>query len=43
VCTQVADGRNGLQLWKVAADLNKKQLPKADKGWSSKWRDEHGG
>jgi hypothetical protein len=33
---QVVDGwRNGLQLWRVAANILKKQSRTADKGWSS--------
>jgi hypothetical protein len=32
---QVADGGDGLQIWKVAASILNKQLRTADKGWSS--------
>jgi hypothetical protein len=31
---QVADGGNGLQIWRVAADILTKQSRTADKGWS---------
>jgi hypothetical protein len=33
---QVADGGNGLQLWRVAANILNKQSRTADKGWSSR-------
>jgi hypothetical protein len=32
---QVADGGDGLQIWRVAANILNKQLRTADKGWSS--------
>jgi hypothetical protein len=32
---QVADGEDGFQIWRVAANILNKQLRKADKGWSS--------
>jgi hypothetical protein len=32
---QDADGRNGLQIWRVAANILNKQSRTADKGWSS--------
>jgi hypothetical protein len=32
---QVADGGDGLLLWKVAASIFNKQSPTADKGWPS--------
>jgi hypothetical protein len=32
---QVADGRNGLQIWRVAANILNKQSLTANKGWSS--------
>jgi hypothetical protein len=32
---QVADGGDGLQLWREAANILNKQLRTADKGWSS--------
>jgi hypothetical protein len=32
---QVADGGDGLQIWKVAANILNKQSRTADKGWSS--------
>jgi hypothetical protein len=31
---QVADGREGLQLWRVVWNILNKQSRKADKGWS---------
>jgi hypothetical protein len=31
----VADGRDGLQLWRLAANILNKQPQKNDKGWSS--------
>jgi hypothetical protein len=34
-CPQVADGGDGLQIWKVAANILNKQSWTADKGWSS--------
>jgi hypothetical protein len=33
---QVADGGNGLQIWKIVANILNKQSPTADKGWSSR-------
>jgi hypothetical protein len=33
---QVADGGNGLQIWRVAANILNKQSRTADKGWSSR-------
>jgi len=32
---QVVDGREGLQIWRVAANILNKQSRTADKGWSS--------
>jgi hypothetical protein len=32
---QVADGGDGLQIWRVAANIMNKKSRKADKGWSS--------
>jgi hypothetical protein len=32
---QVADGGEGLQIWRVAANVLNKQSRTADKGWSS--------
>jgi hypothetical protein len=32
---QVADGGNGLQIWRVAENILNKQSRTADKGWSS--------
>jgi hypothetical protein len=32
---QVADGGNGLQIWRVAANILNKQSRTVDKGWSS--------
>jgi hypothetical protein len=32
---QVADGREGLQIWRVAANILNKQSRAADKGWPS--------
>jgi hypothetical protein len=32
---QVADGGDGLQLWRVAANIVNKQSRTADSGWSS--------
>jgi hypothetical protein len=32
---QVADGKDALQVWKVAANILNKQSRTADKGWSS--------
>jgi hypothetical protein len=32
---QVADGGDGLQIWRVSANILNKQSGKADKGWSS--------
>jgi hypothetical protein len=34
-CPQVADGGEGLQIWRVAADILNKQSRTADKGWPS--------
>jgi hypothetical protein len=34
---QVADGGDGLQIWRVAANLLNKQSRTADKGWSSRF------
>jgi hypothetical protein len=34
-CPQVADGGDGLQIWKVAGNILNKQSRTADKGWSS--------
>jgi hypothetical protein len=31
----IADGREGLQIWRVAANILNKQLRTADKGWPS--------
>jgi hypothetical protein len=35
VCPQVADGGDGLQIWRVAAKILSKQSRTADRGWSS--------
>jgi hypothetical protein len=32
---QVADGGDGLQIWRVAANILNKQSQEIDKGWSS--------
>jgi hypothetical protein len=32
---QVADGRDGVQIWRVAANILNKQSRTADRGWSS--------
>jgi hypothetical protein len=32
---QVADGGDGLQIWRVAANILNKQSRTAEKGWSS--------
>jgi hypothetical protein len=32
---QVADGGDGLQIWRVAANILNKQSQTVDKGWSS--------
>jgi hypothetical protein len=32
---RVADGEDGLQIWRVDASILSKQLRTADKGWSS--------
>jgi hypothetical protein len=34
---QVADGGDGLQIWRVAAIILNKQLRTADMGWSFRW------
>jgi hypothetical protein len=34
VCTWVADGRDGLQIWRVATNILNKQLWTAENGWS---------
>jgi len=34
-CPQVEDGGEGLQIWRVAANIVNKQSQTADKGWSS--------
>jgi hypothetical protein len=34
-CPQVADGKDTLQLWRVAANILNKQLQTHNKGWSS--------
>jgi len=34
-CPQVAVGGEGLQIWKVAANILNKQVWTADKGWHS--------
>jgi hypothetical protein len=36
VCPHVADGGDGLQIWRIAANILKKQSQAADKGWSSR-------
>jgi hypothetical protein len=41
-CPQIADGGNGLQLWKVVENTLNKQLRRANKGWSSRLRVWHG-
>jgi hypothetical protein len=33
---QVADGGDGLQIWRVAANILNKQSRTTDKGWSSR-------
>jgi hypothetical protein len=33
----VADGGEGLQIWRVAANILNKQLRTADKGWLGGW------
>jgi len=35
VCPQVADGGEGLQIWRVTANILNKQSQTADTGWSS--------
>jgi len=35
VCPQVVDGVDGLQIWRVAADILNKKSQTANKGWSS--------
>jgi hypothetical protein len=35
LCPQIADGGEGLQIWRVAADILNKELQTANKGWSS--------
>jgi hypothetical protein len=35
VWPSVVDGGDGLQIWKIAANILRKQLWIADKGWSS--------
>jgi hypothetical protein len=35
VCPQVADGGDGLQIWRVDTNILNKQSRRADKGWSS--------
>jgi hypothetical protein len=35
---QGCDGGDGLQIWRVAANILNKQLRTADKGWSSNLR-----
>jgi hypothetical protein len=35
VCPQAADGGDGLQIWRVAANILNKQSRTADMGWSS--------
>jgi hypothetical protein len=32
-CPQVVDGGNGLQIWRVAANIRNKQLQRANRGW----------
>jgi hypothetical protein len=32
---QVADGGDGLQIWRLAANILNKQSRRAEKGWSS--------
>jgi hypothetical protein len=39
---QVADGGNGLQIWRVAVNILNKQSRTADKGWSSNLGVGHG-
>jgi hypothetical protein len=34
---QVADGGDGLQIWRIAANIFNKQLQTADRRWSSSW------
>jgi hypothetical protein len=35
VCPWVVDGGDGLQIWRVSADVLNEQLQTASKGWSS--------
>jgi hypothetical protein len=39
---QVADGGDGLQIWRVAANILNKKSRTADKGWCSSLGVEHG-
>jgi hypothetical protein len=32
---QVADGENGLQIWRIASNISNKQSRTADRGWPS--------
>jgi len=34
---RVADGGEGLQIWRVAANISNKQSRTANKGWPSNW------
>jgi hypothetical protein len=34
---QVADGEDGLQIWRVAVNILKKKSWTADQGWSPAW------
>jgi len=38
-CPRVADGRDGLQVWRVAPFILNKWPQTADKGWSSSFGD----
>jgi hypothetical protein len=41
-CPQAADGGDGLQIWRVAANIFNKQWRTAEKGWSSSLGVGHG-
>jgi hypothetical protein len=36
VSPEIADGEDGLQIWRVAVNILNKQSQTADKGWSSR-------
>jgi hypothetical protein len=40
---QVADGGEGLKIWRVAANILSKQLRTADRGWPSRFEVGRGG